>query len=117
MGLTIAIIALFFVACAIYAYKVRGKLPTFTDEQLLSQHRRFLSELESSRKYIGATYFHSVEKGSAAERELRQRGYDINKLLRERERAETEGRPMDWASCKALPGTTPIGDHLDRHAG
>ena len=117
MGLTIAIIAALFVACAIYAYKVKGQLPSFTDEQLLAQHRRFLAELESSRKYIGATYFHSVEKGSSAQAELTLRGYDVDRLLRERAVAEQDGRPMNWKSCRTGPGASAAkngaGGHLD----
>ena len=62
MSLTIAIISLIFIACVFYAYKIKGNLPSFTDDQLLVQHQRFLAELESSRKYIGATYFNSIEK-------------------------------------------------------
>ena len=62
MSLTIAVISLIFVGCVYYAYKMKANYPTFNDEQLLDQHRRFLSELESSRRYIGATYFNSVEK-------------------------------------------------------
>lgn len=101
MSLTIAVISLIFLGCVYYAYKIKGDLPTFTDAQLLDQHRRFLSELESSRRYIGATYFNSVEKGSAAQTELVLRGYDVEKLLRERAFAEQEGRKMDWSACKA----------------
>ena len=97
-----------FVACAIYAYKLKGKLPNFTDEQLLSQHRRFLAELDSSRKYIGATFFHSMEKGSAPQAELMLRGYDVDKLLRERAVAEEEGRPMDWEACKVPRRRNPV---------
>lgn len=107
MSLTIAIISLIFVGCVYYAYKMKGNLPTFTDAQLLDQHRRFLSELESSRRYIGATYFNSVEKGSAAQTELVLRGYDVEKLLRERAFAEQEGREMNWDACKAAPKGPP----------
>lgn len=103
MSLTIAIIALFFIGGVYYAYKMKGNYPTFSDEQLLDQHRRFLSELESSRRYIGATYFNSVEKGSAAQAELMMRGYDIEKLLRERAFAEKDGREMNWNACKVSP--------------
>ena len=71
--------------------------------ELLDQHRRFLSELESSRRYIGATYFNSVEKGSPAQAELTLRGYDVEKLLRERSFAEKEDRPMNWDICKTVP--------------
>jgi hypothetical protein len=60
-----------------------------------------LAELESSRRYIGATYFNSIEKGSPAQSELVLRGYDIEKLLRERAFAEQEGRDMNWNTCKA----------------
>ncbi len=74
MALTIALITIVVAACAVYAYKAKAQFPTFTDEQLLNQHCRFLDELELSRKYIGATYFHAAEKGSPAEAELRQRG-------------------------------------------
>jgi hypothetical protein len=101
MSLTIAVISLIFIACVIVAYKMKGNLPAFTDEQLLVQHRRFLAELESSKKYIGATYFNSVEKGSPAQAELKMRGYDIEKLLRECNFAEQEDRPMKWEACKA----------------
>ncbi len=101
MSLTIAVISLIFITCAVFAYKMRGNLPSFTDEQLLVQHRRFLAELESSRKYIGATYFNSIEKGSAAQAELTLRGYDVEKLLRECIFAEKEDRPMNWQACKA----------------
>ncbi len=100
MALTIAIIALIFGACAVYAYKAKVNFPSFTDEQLLIQHRRFLSELESSRKYIGATYFHAVEKGSPAQAELLLRGYDVAKLLQERVVAERENRPINWNHCR-----------------
>ena len=100
MSLTIAVISLIFVGCVYYAYKMKANYPTFNDEQLLDQHRRFLSELESSRRYIGATYFNSVEKGSAAQTELMLRGYDVEKLLRERSFAEKEGRQMNWELCK-----------------
>lgn len=101
MSLTIAVISLIFLAIVIFAYKMKGSLPAFTDEQLLVQHRRFLAELESSKQYIGATYFNSVEKGSPAQAELRMRGYDVEKMLRERNFAEQEERPMNWEACKA----------------
>ncbi len=100
MALTIAIITLIFIACTVYAYKARGDFPSFTDEQLLKQHQRFLEELESSRKYIGATYFHAVEKGSQAQAELALRGYDVAKLLQESVTAAREERPMNWNSCR-----------------
>lgn len=100
MALTIAIITILFIVFAVYAYRAKADFPTFTDEQLLNQHRRFLEELESSRRYIGATYFHNVEKGSAAQAELVLRGYDIDMLLRERVIAEREGRDINWGACK-----------------
>lgn len=103
MSLTIAVISLIFVACVIFAYKMKANYPTFTDEQLLDQHRRFLDELETSRRYIGATYFNAVEKGSPAQAELVLRGYDVEKLLRERTMAEREEREMDWSACKFTP--------------
>ena len=106
MALTIAIITILFVVFAVYAYKAKSDFPTFTDEQLLNQHRRFLKELEMSRRYIGATYFHSVEKGSAAQAELVLRGYDINLLLRERVMAEREGRDINWGACKIKPNSS-----------
>lgn len=116
MALTIAIITILFAACAVYAYKAKSDFPTFTDEQLLSQHRRFLNELESSRKYIGATYFHSVEKGSPAQAELMLRGYDVDQLLRERVTAEREDRPMNWNACRtssaAHPSSAAAGKNL-----
>jgi hypothetical protein len=117
MALTIAIIVVLFVACAIYAYKAKGNIPNFTDEQLLNQHRRFLAELESSRSYIGATYFHSVEKGSPAQAELTLRGYDVTKLLQERASAEREDRPMDWDSCRAQPIARPAGESAEERSG
>ena len=110
MSLTIAIISIFFIGCVYYAYKMKGNYPTFTDEQLLDQHRRFLSELESSRRYIGATYFNSVEKGSAAQAELIFRGYDVEKLLRERSFSEKEGREMNWKACKVTPASASTDD-------
>jgi hypothetical protein len=100
MALTIAIITILFVVFAVYAYRAKSNFPAFTDVQLLNQHRRFLKELESSRRYIGATYFHSVEKGSAAQAELVLRGYDVDILLRERVMAEREGRDINWDACK-----------------
>lgn len=116
MSLTIAIISIIFVGCVYYAYKMKGNYPTFTDEQLLDQHRRFLSELESSRRYIGATYFNSVEKGSAAQAELTLRGYDVEKLLRERSFADKEGREMNWDACKTTP-KAPTADDLRSQQG
>ncbi|NKB55303.1 MAG: hypothetical protein GKS00_03110 [Alphaproteobacteria bacterium] len=109
MVITIAIITILFAACAVYAYKAKADFPTFTDEQLLNQHRRFLSELESSRSYIGATYFHAVEKGSPAQAELMLRGYDIDKLLRERVSAEQEDRPLNWNACRLGTSLQPPG--------
>ena len=100
MALTIAVITVFFIACLIFAFRAKADYPTFTDEQLLNQHRRFLGELETSRKYIGATYFHAVDKGSAAEQELVKRGYDVQALLRERVEAEREERELNWAACR-----------------
>lgn len=100
MALTIIAIILIFIVCAVYAYRAKTKFPTFTDEQLLNQHLRFLDELESSRKYIGATYFHTIEKGSQGQAELRLRGYDVNKLLQEHAAAERDCRDMNWETCK-----------------
>jgi hypothetical protein len=117
MVLTIVIITLIFIAGAIYAYRAKESFPTFTDEQLLSQHVRFLSELESSRRYIGATYFNAVEKGSPAQAELMRRGYDIDKLLQERIVAEREGRPIDWDACKAATPPPPAGNALEKRTG
>ena len=116
MSLTIAVITIFFIGCGYYAYKMKRNYPTFTEEQLLDQHRRFLSELESSRRYIGATYFNSVEKGSTAQAELTLRGYDVEKLLRERAFAEKEGRKMNWNACKVLP-KSPSTDNLRNKQG
>jgi hypothetical protein len=107
MALTIVIITVIFAACVVYAFKAKANFPSFTDEQLLTQHRRFLGEMESSRKYIGATYFHAVEKGSPAQAELVLRGYHVAKLLQERITAEREDRPINWASCRAIPGEKP----------
>lgn len=101
MALTIAIVTILFITFAVYAYRAKADFPTFTDEQLLNQHRRFLEDLESSRKYIGATYLHSVEKGSAAQTELVLRGYDVDMLLRERVMAEREGRAINWSACRS----------------
>lgn len=117
MVLTILVITSIFVACAVYAYKAKGAFPTFTDEQLLVQHLRFLAELDSSRRYIGATYFYAVEKGSPAQAELVQRGYDIDKLLRERAAAEREGRPMNWPACRAANPPPPAGGGLQKRTG
>jgi len=100
MALTIAIITILFIIFAVYAYRAKSDFPTFTDQQLLNQHRRFLQELESSRRYIGATYFYNVEKGSAAQAELVLREYDVDMLLRERVMAEREGRDINWGACK-----------------
>ncbi len=100
MALTIVAITIVFIVCAIIAYKAKANYPTFTDEQLLNQHIRFLDELDSARKYIGATYFHEVEKGSPAEHELTQRGYDVAVLLPERAAANRESRAINWDSCK-----------------
>jgi len=116
MSLTIAVITIFFIGCGYYAYKMKRNYPTFTKEQLLDQHRRFLSELESSRRYIGATYFNSVEKGSVAQAELTLRGYDVEKLLRERAFAEEEGREMNWNACKVSP-TSPSTGNLRSQQG
>lgn len=106
MALTIAIITILFLVFAVYAYRAKPDFPTFTDEQLLNQHRRFLKELESSRRYIGATYFHSVEKGSPAQAELVLRGYDVDMLLRERVMAERESREINWGACKIRPNAS-----------
>lgn len=100
MAITILAIAIFFIACAIYAYRAKAGYPRFTDAQLLDQHRRFLDEVESSRKYIGATYFHTVEKGSPAQAALTLRGFDVKKLLREHAAARRENREMDWNACR-----------------
>lgn len=105
MALTIAIITILFIIFAVYAYRAKSDFPAFTDEQLLNQHRRFLQELDSSKRYIGATYFHSVEKGSAAQAELVLRGYDVDMLLRERVMAEREGREINWGACKIRSNT------------
>ncbi len=100
MALTITAITIVFIICAIIAYKAKATYPTFTDENLLEQHLRFLDELDSARKYIGATYFHEVEKGSPAEHELTQRGYDVAALLIERAIANRESRAIHWSACK-----------------
>ena len=100
MALTIALISIVLIACAVYAYKAKAHYPEFTDTQLLNQHCRFLDELDSSRKYIGATYFHAVEKGSPAEFELTARGYDVKKLLQERMAAGREDREIHWRACR-----------------
>ena len=116
MALTIVVITLIFIACVVYAYRAKSKFPTFTDEQLLNQHVRFLHELDSSRKYIGATYFHSKEKGSPAQAELGRRGYDVDKLLLERVAAEREGRDMNWAACKTQSGEPKGAGALEKTA-
>ena len=104
MALTIVAITIVFIVCAIIAYKAKATYPTFTDEQLLNQHLRFLDDLDSSRSYIGATYFHEIEKGSPAERELALRGYDVAALLSERAAAKRENRAIDWKACvKSAP--------------
>jgi hypothetical protein len=100
MVLTIVAIVVVFIVCAVIAYKAKASYPTFTDEQLLNQHLRFLDELESARKYIGATFFYEVEKGSPAQHELAMRGYDIKVLLVERAIANRETREINWNACK-----------------
>ncbi|MEX2618540.1 MAG: hypothetical protein WD767_20845 [Alphaproteobacteria bacterium] len=104
MALTIAAITIIFILCLLVAVKAAKNPPVFTDEQLLNQHRRFLGDLEASRKYIGAGYLNAREKGSAAERELVLRGYDVGRLLAERFAAERDGRPMDWQACRTVKG-------------
>ena len=106
MVLTIVAIVIVFVVCSIIAYKAKATYPTFTDEQLLNQHIRFLEDLESARKYIGATYFYEVEKGSPAERELTLRGYDVQALLAERAIASRQTRAINWIACKL--GARPV---------
>jgi hypothetical protein len=100
MVLTIVAITIVFIVCAVIAYKAKSTYPTFTNEQLLNQHLRFLDELVSARKYIGATYFHEVEKGSQAEHELILRGYDVAALLPERAAADRENRAINWNACR-----------------
>ncbi len=102
MALIIAAISILFIFCLVIAVKAKKNRPVFNDEQLLNQHRRFLEDLEASRKYIGASYLNASEKGSAAERELTRRGYDVHQLLAERFAAERDGRPMDWHACRRM---------------
>ena len=102
MVLTIVAIVIVFVVCSIIAYNAKASYPTFTDEQLLNQHLRFLEELNSARKYIGATYFHESEKGSSAEHELTLRGYDVKALLAERAIANRQTRALDWNACRSI---------------
>jgi hypothetical protein len=109
MVLTIVAIVVMFVVCAVVAYKAKASYPTFTDEQLLNQHLRFLDELESSRKYIGATFFYEVEKGSPAQHELTLRGYDIKALLVERAIANRQTRDINWNACKIIRQLTRPG--------
>ncbi|MDA0662238.1 MAG: hypothetical protein O3B08_05320 [Proteobacteria bacterium] len=107
MALTIAAITIIFILCLLVAIRVAKNRPVFTDEQLLNQHRRFLEDLESSRKYIGASYLNAREAGSAAERELTGLGYDVARLLAERFAAERDERPMDWQACRRPGGARP----------
>ncbi len=111
MVLTIIAVTAVFIVCSIFAYKAKVNYPVFTDEQLLSQHLRFLDELVSARKYVGATYFYEIEKGSQAEHELTRRGFDVAALLSERADAERENRDINWTACRdhapprrAIPG-------------
>jgi hypothetical protein len=101
MALTIVIILIFFIACVIFAVKAKAHYPDFTDDQLLSQHRRFLDELDQSRKYVGAAYFVQKEKGSTAQAELTLRGFDVDLALREHRAASLAGRAMDWSVCRS----------------
>ena len=99
MAIIIAAITVVFIICLVIALKARDNYPVFTDEQLLNQHYRFLGELEASRRHFSTNYLLGKQKGSPAEHELARRGYDIKKLLTERQAAEREGRAMNWQAC------------------
>lgn len=100
MALTIVGICIFFIVCTVIAVKAKDRYPKFTNEQLLNQHVRFLEDLESSRKYIGATYLLQKEKGSDAAAELELRGFDVACLMRERALSERANRKMNWNTCR-----------------
>jgi hypothetical protein len=108
MSLTIVIILALFIFFLTVALKARDSYPTFSDEQLLNQHRRFIDELDRSRKYVGATYFLQKEQGSPAQRELTLRGFDVELAIRERHVAERQNRPMDWSVCRLTPSAVTI---------
>jgi hypothetical protein len=108
MALTIVIIIAIFVCCLYVAVKARDSYPAFSDEQLLNQHRRFVDELDRSRKYVGATYFLQKEKGSPAQHELALRGFDAELAIRERHIAQRQNRPMDWSVCRLTPSVAVI---------
>lgn len=100
MALTIVIIIILFILCFVVALKAKTNYPVFTNNQLLSQHRRFLNDLYRSRKYVGAAYFLQKEKGSEAEAELILRGFDVDKVLKEHRAATLADRDMDWNACR-----------------
>jgi hypothetical protein len=108
MVLTIIVITVIFIGCLVVALKARDSYPAFSDEQLLNQHMRFLDELDRSRKYVGATYFHQKEKGSPAQRELTLRGIDVELAIRERHFSKRQNRPMDWDACRLAPPVATI---------
>lgn len=108
MALTIVIITILFSLCVVVAVKAKAHYPTFTDDQLLNQHRRFLDDLDRTRKYVGAAYFVQKEKGSDAQAELTLRGFDVALALKEHRAASLAGRAMDWSLCRraAKPAIT-----------
>jgi hypothetical protein len=100
MAYIVAALTALFIALLVYTLRAQRRYPTFTDEQLLNQHCRFLEELEASSRYMGGNYVLEKERGSPAEHELAARGYDVRALLAERIAAENEGREMNWNACR-----------------
>ena len=100
MALTIVIITILFIFCLVIAVKAKADYPIFTNDQLLSQHRRFLADLDRNRKYAGATYFIQKDKGSDAQAELILRGFDVDRMLKEHRAATLAKREMDWDACR-----------------
>ena len=104
MAYIVAALTALFIGLLVFTLRAQKRYPTFTDEQLLNQHCRFLEELEASSRYLGGKYVLEKEKGSSAEHELARRGYDVRALLAERIAAEHAGREMRWNACRR-PGS------------